>query len=118
MGGGHAEHSDGTSPVASSAERAATGRERLTLVRARRVSVFRTFADGVQIQRSGPVWSRRRRQLPFGLVHAAELQGELALCGRPLDLLYEFGRSRHPFERVDRSRRCPTCDLAAGRPTE
>jgi hypothetical protein len=92
-------------------------RERLTLVPSTRVDIFRTFADTVEERRSGPVWRREVRRLPAGPVHAAELQGVLSLCGLPLDSLHEFGRSRHPFERVDEADRCPACHIAAGRPT-
>jgi hypothetical protein len=92
-------------------------RERLSLVPAFRPAVFRTFSEDVQIQGYGPVWRRQRRLVPDGPVHAAGLAGRDALCGRPLETLHEFGRSRHPFERIEESRRCPECDLAAGRPT-
>jgi hypothetical protein len=92
-------------------------RDRLTLVPSSHVDVHRTFADTVEERRSGPVWRREVRRVPAGLVHAAELQGALSVCGLPLDSLHEFGRSRHPFERVDETDRCPACHVAAGRPT-
>jgi hypothetical protein len=104
-------------PDDSSASTPTPGRERLTLVRSTRPPVFRTFADAVQTQRSGPVWRRRHRRMPAGLVHAAELQGHDSLCGRALETLHEFGRSRHAFEHFDETLRCPACDVAAGRPT-
>jgi hypothetical protein len=96
----------------------ALARERLSPVPAFRPAVFRTFAEGVQVLGYGPVWHRQRSLVPDGLVHAAGLAGREALCGRPLQTLHEFGRSRHPFERVEESRRCPECDLAAGHPTD
>jgi hypothetical protein len=114
MTGRHAELPDGTSPAGLVP---AEGRERLTLVRSVRLTVFRTFAEGEQVQRTGPVWRRQRRRVPAGLVHAADLQSRHALCGRALETLREFGRSRHAFERFDETRRCPACDVAAGRPT-
>jgi hypothetical protein len=76
--------------------------------------VHRTFADAVESRRSGPAWRRQERLLPAGMVHGAELQKTSSLCGLPLDSLHEFGRSRHPFERFDASRRCPDCHAATG----
>lgn len=93
------------------------GREGLAVVRTLRPAVFRTFAEDSQSQRSGPLWRRVRRRIPAGPVHAAGLQGEDALCGRSLETLHEFGRSRFAFERFEETRRCPACDVAAGRPT-
>jgi hypothetical protein len=80
-------------------------------------AVVRTFADGEEYLRT---WSRLRRQewrVPAGLVHAADLDGEAALCGMPLTALEEFGRSRYPFERVPHEERCRACDEAAGSPS-
>ena len=114
MVGAQAQLPEGTS---SSGVLHAQARERLSLVPAFRPAVFRTFAEGVQIQGYGPLWHRQRRLVPEGLVHAAGLAGREALCGRSLETLHEFGRSRHPFERFDELRRCPDCDVAAGRPT-
>ena len=93
------------------------GRVRLSLVRPSRATVFRTFADGELTHRTGPVWRREVRRVPDGLVHAAGVQGGRALCGTSLDALREFGRSRYPFERFDEVLCCPTCHVAAGRPT-
>jgi hypothetical protein len=79
-------------------------------------AVVRTFADGEEFVRT---WERLRRvewRLPAGLMHAAALDGDAALCGRPLATLHAFGRSRYPFERIPREQRCPDCDDAAGRP--
>jgi hypothetical protein len=76
-----------------------------------------TYADGVELRRVGPVWRRRLRRFPAGLVHAAEPGSRSSLCGVPLARLEAFGRSRHPFERFEESRRCVACDVAAGRPT-
>ena len=79
-------------------------------------AVVRTFADGEQKLRT---WSRLRRvafRVPAGLVHAADLGADATLCGAPLSSLQEFGRSRHPFERITREDRCPACDSAAGHP--
>lgn len=101
-------------PTASSAP--SRGRERLAVVRPRRTTVYRTFADGELTERSGPVWRREVRRVPDGLVHAAELQGRQALCGTSLEVLHEFGRSRYPFERFDETLRCSACHVAAGRP--
>jgi hypothetical protein len=80
-------------------------------------SVVRTFAEDEEIVRS---WSRLRRvewRYPAGLVHAADLGDDAALCGRPLTALQEFGRSRYPFERIPHDERCTACDEAAGRPS-
>jgi hypothetical protein len=80
-------------------------------------AVVRTFADGEEFVRT---WSRLRRvewRVPTGLVHAVDLDGEAALCGRPVTALAEFGRSRYPFERVPHEERCPACDEAAGSPS-
>lgn len=95
----------------------ASARERLTLVTPPRVALLLTFADDVELRQTGPVWRRTRRRFPAGLVHAAELDTRVALCGTPLELLEAFGRSRHPFETIDPSRRCFACHVAAGRPT-
>jgi hypothetical protein len=92
----------------------APARERLTLLVTTHPGVHRTFADTVESYRSGPLWRRRERCLPAGLVHAAELQGDRSLCGLPLDSLQEFGRSRHPFERFVEGERCPVCHASAG----
>jgi hypothetical protein len=80
-------------------------------------AVFLTFADDVELRRAGPIWRRRLKRFPAGLVHAAEQGDARALCGTFVDRLEAFGRSRHPFERVEASRRCPACHVAAGRPT-
>jgi hypothetical protein len=87
--------------------------ERLTLV-PEHAEVHRTYADGERARSSGRLWRRSTRRVPAGLVHAAELDGARSLCGLPLDTLHEFGRSRHPFERFDVSRRCPECHLSTG----
>jgi hypothetical protein len=80
-------------------------------------AVVRTFADGEEYLRT---WAGMRRvewRVPTGLVHAADLTGEAALCGMPLTSLEEFGRSRFPFERVPHEERCSICDEAAGSPS-
>jgi len=113
MAGRHAQRS-GTATVVPLPM---SGPTRLTPVRSIQVQVFRTFAEGAQVQSYGPVWHRQRRHVPAGLVHAAELRGTDTLCGRTIESLHGFGRSRHAFERFDESNRCPVCNLAAGRPT-
>jgi hypothetical protein len=76
--------------------------------------VFRTFADDELLERFGPVWRREVWRVPDGLIHAAEMRSDTALCGASLEDLHEFGRSRYPFERFDEARRCPECHVAAG----
>jgi hypothetical protein len=89
-------------------------REHLTLVREPRV-VF-TYADDVELRTTGPLWRRRQRRFPAGLVHAAVERSTAALCGTPLETLEAFGRRRHPFEGFDVTVRCTACDLAAEGP--
>jgi hypothetical protein len=98
-----------SAPVATST------RDHLALVPS--YTIYLTYADGVELRRTGPVWRRVPRRFPAGLVHAAEPTGSTALCGASLRSLEAFGRSRHPFERFEVSDRCPACDAAAGRPT-
>ena len=88
--------------------------QRLTLVTPEPGNVHRTFADAVEIRRSGPLWRREERRLPAGLVHAAELVDDRSLCGLPLGSLHEFGRSRYAFERFEADLRCADCHAAAG----
>ena len=88
-------------------------RDHLSLVR----PIYLTYADGVELRRTGPLWRREQRRFPAGLVHAAHLHSPLALCGAPLGSLEAFGRSRHPFERFDASQRCEECHAEAGQPT-
>lgn len=76
-----------------------------------------TYAEDVQTEVSWSGLRRRRREVPSGIVHAAEPGASVALCGTPLRTLHEFGRSRHPFERVESDDRCLVCDEAAGRPS-
>jgi len=76
-----------------------------------------TYADDVELRRTGPVWRRVLRRFPAGRVHAARPDDRVALCGAGLEALEAFGRTRHPFERFAPARRCRACDLAAGRPT-
>jgi hypothetical protein len=62
-------------------------------------------------------WARHfesQRRTPGGSVHAADLSGRAALCGKPMTLLEEFGRRHFPFEDVPRDERCPVCDELAG----
>jgi hypothetical protein len=87
-------------------------RDHLSLVQ----PTYLTFADGVELRRSGPWWRREQRRSPSGLVHAAHLHSPQTLCGVPLETLEAFGRSRHPFERLEAARRCSGCGAAAGRP--
>ena len=77
---------------------------------------YLTFADTVELRRTGPWWRREQRRSPSGLVHAAHLHSPQALCGALLEDLEAFGRSGHPFEQFVTARRCPGCDTAAGRP--
>ena len=79
--------------------------------------MYLSFADRVELRRTGPVWRRRLRRFPSGLIHAADLRGEATLCGTPVNRLEAFGRSRHPFELVAETDRCPDCHVVAGRPT-
>ena len=65
-------------------------------------------------------WSRLRElewHVPARAVHAADLSGEAALCGKPLTALEEFGQRRYPFEQVPHDERCRVCDELAGSPT-
>jgi hypothetical protein len=78
--------------------------------------VYLSFADSVGLRRTGPVWRRRLRRFPAGLVHAAEPRSQETLCGAPVNRLEAFGRSRHPFERFAETERCTDCHVAAGRP--
>ncbi len=89
-------------------------RLRLALVSTTGADARRTFAEDVEIRSSGPVWRRRERLAPAGLLHAAEARGEWTLCGILLDSLHEFDRGRYPFERFDPSGRCPVCHAASG----
>ncbi len=79
--------------------------------------IYLTYADGVELRRTGALWRRAQRRFPAGLVHAAHLHSPLALCGVPVESLESFGRSRHPFEQFAAVRRCTRCHTAAGRPT-
>lgn len=79
------------------------------------MSVFLTFADAER--RVRPRLFAAARRVPSGWIHAARGGAERSLCGLALDQLSAFGRSRHPFERYPAVRRCPTCHVAAGRPT-
>ena len=63
------------------------------------------------ISKSGP------RTSPAGRVHAADHLAVTTLCGQATRDLFEFGRSRYPFERTPMNARCPTCNELAGRPT-
>jgi hypothetical protein len=87
-------------------------RDHLSLVQ----PVYLTFADSVELRRTGPFWRREQRRAPAGLAHAAHLHSPQALCGVPLESLEAFGRSRHPFEELESGQRCPACDAVAGRP--
>jgi|tagenome__1003787_1003787.scaffolds.fasta_scaffold20798810_2 hypothetical protein len=70
--------------------------------------VVRTCAGGEDYL---DAWSRlqvaERRAIE---VHAADLSGGAALCGKPLTLLEEFGRRQFPFEQVPHEDRCRVCD--------
>jgi hypothetical protein len=82
------------------------------------MDVFRTLAEAEA--RSRHSWLARRdpRTHPAGTIHAAAQQGETTLCGRVTGELFEFGRSRHPFERTPEHIRCPICNELAGRPMD
>jgi hypothetical protein len=83
-----------------------------------RVDVFRAFADGEKTIRSRSRRGSRDRRTPVGEIHAARHGVPVTPCGIELDKLYEFGRSRFPFEHFPLGSRCPTCNDAAGRPFE
>jgi hypothetical protein len=80
--------------------------------------VFRTFADGEKTSRSRSRRGTRDRRTPTGLIHAAASDDQVTLCGRDLLELYEFGRSRFPFEHFPHTARCPACNDAAGWPAD
>ena len=104
-----------TSRLEHESELSSPVRDLLAVVPDARI-VYLSFADSVELRRTGPVWRRRLRRFPAGLVHAAEPRGEETLCGTPVNRLEAFGRSRHPFERFDETDRCADCHRAAGRP--
>ena len=60
---------------------------------------------------------RGARTLPAGRIHAAEHQATTTLSGRAIGDLFEFGRSRYPYERFSMGSRCGACNELAGRPT-
>jgi hypothetical protein len=80
-------------------------------------AVVRTFAEREEYLRAWEGLRRVEWRVPSGAVHAADLSGETALCGKPLTALEEFGRSRFPYERVPHEDRCRVCDEAAGSPS-
>jgi hypothetical protein len=82
------------------------------------VGVYRTFAEGESHAWRLMGFRKAVRAAPEGRVHASEADGLLTLCGRSTSDLFEFGRSRYPFERTPSRARCPTCNELAGRPTE
>jgi hypothetical protein len=77
-------------------------------------SVVHTYAEDVAVTHRRIGWRRQVRLVPAGLVHAAAHDAERTLCGALASALHEFGRSRHPFERVPAEARCRTCDEAWG----
>jgi hypothetical protein len=82
------------------------------------MKVFRAFADGEKTSRSRSRRGTRDRRTPTGLIHAAAPRDSATLCGQDLLDLFEFGRSRFPYEHFPHDRRCPACNEAAGRPFE
>jgi hypothetical protein len=80
------------------------------------VDIYRTFAEGEARSRRSMLSSRGTRTHPAGRIHAAEPLAVATLCGRTTRDLFEFGRSRYPYERTPPEARCPTCNQLAGRP--
>jgi hypothetical protein len=78
--------------------------------------VLRTFADGVKTYRSRSRRGTGDRRVPTGLIHAAAGHDPIALCGRDLGDLHEFGQARFPFEHFPQERRCQACDDVASSP--
>jgi hypothetical protein len=75
--------------------------------------VYRTFSEGQErADRSYDSWLRGRL-VPARLIHAAEHDSEVTLCGKSTRELIEFGRSRHAFERTETDARCPSCQELA-----
>lgn len=62
------------------------------------MDVFRVFADGEKTHRSRSRRGTRDKRTPVGNIHAAEHGAAVTLCGLDLLELYEFGRSRFPYE--------------------
>jgi hypothetical protein len=79
------------------------------------VDVYRTFADGESTRRSRSRRGTREVRTPTGKIHAV-IDSTTTLCGISVLELYEFGRSRYPFEHFPHELRCPTCNDVAGRP--
>jgi hypothetical protein len=82
------------------------------------VDVFRTFAEGQQRSRRWAKRARGTRMAPTGRIHGAQQTAVVTLCGLRTRGLFEFGRSRHPFERTPAESRCRSCNELGGRPTE
>ncbi len=82
------------------------------------MKIFRTFAEREEKTRRSLLSRRGPRTIPAGRIHAAEMHTLATLCGRATRDLFEFGRSRYPFEVFPMGHRCPACNELAGRPTE
>jgi len=82
------------------------------------VAVYRTFADDQKYTHRGLLPGQKPRLVPLGRIHAVRGVAAATLCGRPIQELFEFGRSRHPYERFPMEVRCQTCNQLAGRPTQ
>lgn len=80
------------------------------------MDVYRTFAEGQHLSRRLFAHRTGASMTPHGRIHAAEHSAIVTLCGRPTNELYEFGRSRYPFELEPAEDRCRTCDGLAGHP--
>src|SRR4249919_892753 len=82
------------------------------------VRIYRAFAEEERRSRASMLSRRGTRTTPAGRIHAAEQPAITTLCGRATRDLFEFGRSRHPFERFPMESRCAACNELAGRPTD
>jgi hypothetical protein len=80
--------------------------------------VYRTFAEGQARSRSFMGHAHGDKLSPTGHIHAAEQRASVTLCGLPTRDLYEFGRSRYPYEATPLKLRCGTCNERAGSPID
>lgn len=81
------------------------------------MEIYRTFAESEARSRRSALSGRGVRTSPSGRIHAADHLAITTLCGLLTRDLFEFGRSRYPYERFPMEHRCPACNELAGRPT-